>query len=85
MTAGDPEFPYRAAGDFLQLCATVLQAFAWARSARCIQALPVGSAQRREKQESGGFFFSYLLPDLDRQVAAIDAAATPLPFIAESF
>lgn len=33
MTAGDPEFPYRAAGDFLQLCATVLQAFAWARSA----------------------------------------------------
>ncbi|MND64509.1 hypothetical protein D3C80_558470 [compost metagenome] len=63
----------------------MLQAFAWARSARCIQASPVGSEQRREKRESVGFFLSYLLPDFDRQVAAIDAAATPLPFIAESF
>ena len=83
--AHDPEYPYRAAGDFLQLCATALQAFAWARTARCVEALPVDAPQRREKQESVGFFFSYLLPDFDRQVAAIDAAAAPLSFIAESF
>lgn len=84
IAADDAEYPYRAAGDFLQLCANVLQAFAWARTARCIQALPVATAQRREKQESVEFFFSYLLPDIDRQVAAIDAAAAPLAFIAES-
>ncbi|WP_349975034.1 acyl-CoA dehydrogenase family protein [Pseudomonas sp. WHRI 8519] len=81
----DPEYPYRAAGDFLQLCATALQAFAWARTARCLEALPVEAPQRREKQQSTKFFFDYLLPDLDRQVAAVDAAAAPLPFIAESF
>ncbi|POG10945.1 acyl-CoA dehydrogenase [Pseudomonas putida] len=81
----DPEYPYRAAGDFLQLCATALQAFAWARTARCLKALPVGAPQRREKQESTDFFFDYLLPDFDQQVAAVDAAAAPLPFIAESF
>lgn len=85
MAADDPEYPYRAAGDFLALCATALQTYAWARCARCIEALPVESLLRREKQESVGFFFNYLLPDLDRQVAAIDAAAAPLPFIAESF
>lgn len=85
MAADDPEYPYRAAGDCLQLCATVLQAFAWARTARCIEALPAQAARRREKQESIDFFFDYLLPDLDRQVAAVAAAAAPLPFIAEAF
>lgn len=54
MTAGDPEFPYRAAGDFLQLCATVLQAFAWARSARCIQALPVGRRSAGKSRKALG-------------------------------
>lgn len=83
--ADDPEYPYRAAGDFLQLCGTALQAYAWARTCRCIQALPVDAPQRLEKQESARYFFDYLLPDFDRQVAAIDAAAAPLPFIHQPF
>ncbi len=83
--ADDPEYPYRAAGDFLQLCGTALQAYAWARTCRCIQALPVDAPQCLEKQESARYFFDYLLPDFDRQVAAIEAAASPLPFIHEPF
>ena len=83
--ADDPEYPYRAASDFLQLCGTALQAYAWARTCRCIQALPVDAPQRLEKQESARYFFDYLLPDFDRQVAAIEAAAAPLPFIHEPF
>jgi len=79
----DPEYAYRAAGGFLQLCATALQAYAWARTARCIQALPLDAPQRLEKQQSVGFFFNYLLPDFDRQVAAVEAAAAPLPYISE--
>ncbi|MCX2888491.1 acyl-CoA dehydrogenase family protein [Pseudomonas sp. DCB_BI] len=79
--ADDPEYPYRAAGDFLQLCATALQAYAWARTERCIQALPADAPQRLTKQESANFFVSYLLPDLDRQVAAVEAAAAPLPYL----
>ncbi|NQD76850.1 acyl-CoA dehydrogenase, partial [Pseudomonas sp. CrR7] len=60
-----------------------LQAYAWARTARCIQALPLDAPQRLEKQQSVGFFFNYLLPDFDRQVAAVEAAAAPLPYISE--
>ena len=84
-STGDPEYPYRAAGDFLHLCDTALQAYAWARTCRCIQSLPEGSAQRLEKQESARFFFNYLLPDFDRRVAAVEAAAAPLPFIHAPF
>lgn len=83
--AADPEYPYRAAGDFLQLCATALQAFAWARTERCLQALPVGAPLRLQKQESIGFFCNYLMLDLDRQVAAVAAAAAPLPSITAPF
>ncbi|MEX5624477.1 acyl-CoA dehydrogenase, partial [Pseudomonas syringae] len=49
--ADDPEYPYRAAGDFLQLCGTALLAYAWARTCRCIQALPVDAPQRLENHE----------------------------------
>lgn len=83
--AHGPEYPYRAAGAFLQLCATALQAFAWARTVRCLEALPADASLRREKHESATFFFNYLLPDFDRQVAAVEAAACPLPFIGEPF
>ncbi|WHL27682.1 acyl-CoA dehydrogenase family protein [Pseudomonas juntendi] len=83
--AADPEYPYRAAGDFLQLCATALQAFAWARTERCLQALPVGAPLRLQKQESIGFFCNYLMLDFDRQVAAVAAAAAPLPSITAPF
>ena len=84
-TAADPEYPYRAAGDFLQLCATALQAFAWARTERCLQALPVDAPLRLQKQESIGFFCNYLMLDFDRQVAAVAAAAAPLPSITAPF
>ncbi|MCI0914630.1 acyl-CoA dehydrogenase family protein [Pseudomonas putida] len=83
--AHNVEYPYRAAGAFLQVCATALQAFAWARTVRCLDTLPAEAPLRREKHESATFFFSYLLPDFDRQVAAVEAAACPLPFIAEPF
>ncbi|MBA6098786.1 acyl-CoA dehydrogenase [Pseudomonas juntendi] len=83
--AADPEYPYRAAGDFLQLCATALQAFAWARTERCLQALPVDAPLRLQKQESIGFFCNYLMLDFDRQVAAVAAAAAPLPSITAPF
>ena len=80
-SAEDSEYPYRAAGDFLQLCATALLAFAWARSARCVHELAADNPQRLEKLQSAGFCFDYLLPDIDRQLAAVRAARTPLPFI----
>ncbi|UXA36771.1 acyl-CoA dehydrogenase family protein [Pseudomonas juntendi] len=83
--AADPEYPYSAAGDFLQLCATALQAFAWARTERCLQALPVDAPLRLQKQESIGFFCNYLMLDFDRQVAAVAAAAAPLPSITAPF
>ena len=78
-SAGDGEYPYRAAGDFLQLCSISLLAFAWARSARCVEGL--AKPLRREKLESAGFCFDYLLPEFDRQMAAVRAARAPLPFI----
>lgn len=78
-SAGDGEYPYRAAGDFLQLCSISLLAFAWARSARCAEGL--AQPLRREKLESAGFCFDYLLPEFDRQMAAVRAARAPLAFI----
>ncbi|PSS58436.1 acyl-CoA dehydrogenase [Pseudomonas sp. BBP2017] len=77
----DPEYPYRAAGDFLQLCASGLLAFAWARTVRCVQGLAAEDPLRQEKLESAGFFFDYLLPVFDSQIAAVRAAQAPLPFI----
>lgn len=78
-SADDSEYPYRAAGDFLQLCSSALLAFAWARSARCVDGL--AEPLRREKLESAGFCFDYLLPEFDRQLAAVRAARAPLAFI----
>ena len=75
----DSEYPWRAAGDFLQLCSVALLAFAWARSARCVAGL--AEPLRREKLESAGFCFDYLLPEFDRQLAAVRAARAPLAFI----
>lgn len=81
LSALDPEYPYRAAGDFLQLCASGLLAFAWARAARCVMGLAVDDPLRVEKLESAGFFFDYLLPALDYHVAAVRAAEAQLPFL----
>ena len=78
-SAEEGEYPYRAAGDFLQLCSISLLAFAWARSARCVEGL--AEPLRREKLESAGFCFDYLLPEFDRQMAAVRAARAPLAFI----
>ncbi|MNJ57722.1 hypothetical protein D3C77_533230 [compost metagenome] len=81
LSALDPEYPYRAAGDFLQLCASGLLAFAWARAARCVMGLAVDDPLRVEKLESAGFFFDYLLPALDCQAAAVRAAQAQLPYL----
>ncbi|MGH8486145.1 MAG: acyl-CoA dehydrogenase C-terminal domain-containing protein, partial [Pseudomonas sp.] len=74
-------YPYRAAGDFLQLCATSLLAFAWARAARCVQGLAEDDPVRAVKLESARFCFDYLLTEVDRQIAAVRAAQAPLPFV----
>ncbi|WP_136476138.1 acyl-CoA dehydrogenase [Pseudomonas sp. DG56-2] len=81
VAAYDTEYPYRAAADFLQLCATALLAFAWARAARCAMALEPGNPQRKEKLESADFVFDYLLPAFDSQLAAVQAAQASLAFI----
>ncbi|MDE1166402.1 MAG: acyl-CoA dehydrogenase [Pseudomonas sp.] len=76
----DPEYPYRAAGEFLRLCGVALLAFAWARTARVAEQLP--EPQRAEKLETARFFFAYLLPEVDQRIALIRAARAPLPFLA---
>ncbi|WP_295472413.1 acyl-CoA dehydrogenase family protein [uncultured Pseudomonas sp.] len=77
----DAEYPYRAAGDFLPLCALVLLAFAWCRAARVAQALPEHDERRAAKLETAGFFFTWLLPQADRHLAGLHSARQPLPFL----
>jgi hypothetical protein len=77
----DPEYPYRAAGDFLRLCGVALLAFAWARAARVALALTDSDPLRISKLQTASFFFAYLLPEADQRIAAIRAARAPLPFL----
>ncbi|WEK07593.1 MAG: acyl-CoA dehydrogenase [Candidatus Pseudomonas colombiensis] len=80
-TRQDPEYPYRAAGDFLGLCAQALLAFAWARSARVAGALAADDPQRSLKRETAGFFFSYLLPRAGQALQGVRGARASLAFV----
>ncbi|MNF97700.1 hypothetical protein D3C84_805370 [compost metagenome] len=77
----DVEYPYRAAGSFLQLCGLTLLALAWARAARVSRHLPEGDPLRAVKLETAGFFFSYLLPQAEQHMAAVRGARARLAFI----
>ena len=77
----DAEYPYRAAGDFLQLCGLSLLALAWARAARVSRGLPESDPLRVAKLETAGFFFSYLLPQVEQRIAAVRGARAVLAFI----
>ena len=74
------EYPYRVAGDFLRLCGVALLAFAWTRSARVSRVLPDSDPLRVSKLETAGFFFAYVLPQVDYRIAVIRAAKAALPF-----
>ena len=77
----DVEYPYRAAGSFLQLCGLTLLALAWARAARVSRQLPEDDPLRAVKLETAGFFFSYLLPQAEQHMAAVRGARARLAFI----
>jgi alkylation response protein AidB-like acyl-CoA dehydrogenase len=77
----DIEYPYRAAGSFLQLCGLTLLALAWARAARVSRQLPEDDPLRAVKLETAGFFFSYLLPQTAQHMAAVRGARAELAFI----
>ncbi|RBJ82207.1 acyl-CoA dehydrogenase [Pseudomonas sp. MWU12-2534b] len=77
----DAEYPYRAAGDFLALCGLSLLALAWARAARVSRRLPEGDPLREAKLETAGFFFSYLLPQVEQRMTAVRGARAALAFI----
>ncbi|BCT33916.1 acyl-CoA dehydrogenase [Pseudomonas protegens] len=77
----DAEYPYRAAGDFLALCGLSLLALAWTRAARVSRRLPEGDPLRRAKLETAGFFFSYLLPQVEQRMTAVRNARAGLAFI----
>ncbi|MGR4042764.1 acyl-CoA dehydrogenase family protein [Pseudomonas sp. 910_21] len=77
----DAEYPYRAAGDFLALCGLSLLALAWARAARVSRRLPEGDPLRGAKLETAGFFFSYLLPQVEQRMTAVRNARAELAFI----
>ncbi|BAQ75303.1 butyryl-CoA dehydrogenase [Pseudomonas sp. Os17] len=77
----DAEYPYRAAGDFLALCGLSLLALAWTRAARVSRRLPEGDPLRGAKLETAGFFFSYLLPQVEQRMTAVRSARAGLAFI----
>jgi hypothetical protein len=80
-TREDREYPYRIAGDFLQLCGVTLLALSWARAARVSRALPETDPLRAGKLQSAGFFFDYLPSRLAQHLAAIVDARATLAFI----
>lgn len=80
-TREDREYPYRIAGDFLQLCGVTLLALSWARAARVSRALPETDPLRAGKLQSAGFFFDYLPSRLAQHLAAIVDARAALAFI----
>ena len=77
----DSEYPYRAAGDFLQLCGVTLLALAWARAARVSRALPEDDPLRADKLQSARFFFNYLPSRVAQYRVAIENACQALPFV----
>ena len=77
----DHEYPYRAAGDFLQLCGVTLLALSWARAARVSRALPADDPLRADKLQSARFFFNYLPSRVAQYRVAIENACEALPFV----
>ncbi|MBV6659720.1 acyl-CoA dehydrogenase [Pseudomonas yamanorum] len=77
----DREYPYRAAGDFLQLCGVTLLALSWARAARVSRALPADDPLRADKLQSARFFFNYLPSRVAQYRVAIENACEALPFV----
>ena len=80
-TVEEGEYPYRVAGDFLQLCGVALLGFAWARAARVSRLLPDSDPLQASKLQTAHFFFAYGLPEADYRIASIHAAKAGLAFI----
>ena len=75
------EYPYRVAGDFLQLCGLALLGFAWTRAARVSRGLVATDPLRACKLQTAQFFFAYLLPAADYRITSIHAAQASLAFV----
>lgn len=83
--AADPEWPYRAADDFLHAVGEALLGCAWARSeAAARAALAAGAADRafyEAKLLRARFQADYLAGELPLHLAAVERSRAPLPFL----
>jgi alkylation response protein AidB-like acyl-CoA dehydrogenase len=83
--ADDPEWPYRAADDFLHAVGEALLACAWARSeavARtALAAGPADPAFYQTKLQRARFQIDYLAGELPRHLAAVERSRAALPFL----
>ena len=83
--AADPEWPYRAAGDFLHALGEALLACAWARSEVAARAaLARGTPDRalhEAKLQRARFQADYLGGELPRHLAAVERSRAALPFL----
>ena len=81
----DPEWPYRAAGDFLHALGEALLACAWARSEVAAKnALAGGAADTaflEAKLQRARFQAEYLGGELPRRLSAVERARAELPFL----
>jgi alkylation response protein AidB-like acyl-CoA dehydrogenase len=75
----DAEYPYCAAGDFLQALAILLLGHVWLRTVRLVANSPTSQSSRR-KHQTAEYFFAYLWPRFDYRLQRLNAAAGPLPF-----
>jgi len=76
---GDPELPYRVAGEFLRATGLVLVVQAWAR-AEAVSAAPAaaGDAFHLAKCEAARHCMDYVRPELGLALAMLDAGRAPL-------
>jgi hypothetical protein len=81
VVGGDPELPYRAAGDFLRAFGLLLIGYAWARAARIAYPQAGGSAFHAEKLQTAKFFFNSVFPEFDHRLRLITVAREPLAVI----
>jgi alkylation response protein AidB-like acyl-CoA dehydrogenase len=81
----DPEWPYRAADDFLHALGEALLACAWARSEVAAKnALAAGATDtvfHEAKLQRARFQAEYLGGELPRRLAAVERARAELPFL----
>lgn len=86
--AADPEWPYRAADDFLAALGEALLACAWARSEVAARnALAHGATDEvfyRAKLQRARFQADYLGGELPRRLAGVERARAELPFLPEA-